>query len=895
MFKINQFNRNKQQADVKGVSAKLSYPEYKSTPNKNAEILKIDHDNRKVAFYNDIRNRRDFDEKLKKLFSAEFAERISSILLTKETEFISSIVKSVKTQLEMLYNSDIFDEKVMKEAFERCERQFKKEYQANNKFLSTAWNDYEINSQAIKKYSSSKDKAVKISTKNQENFSFLKSFRKHCTSTDSLAYHDCISGAKMLEVYDETKEVDGEKGKATHVICTECKCCFFADSIKLNCNRCSVEYYSQVLEVGENPDIQPATWSKYHCGMLMNDKMRCIKCRQVLYLNLKTDKLVCLNRSCKFEAKSMSIIWVCVMCKKEFNSEAKVYNPLDFKPIKNAIELAISLRQRARPSNVPCCDLDIYENIFFHKKECHGELYQGVLDKKPIVVCGQCKSMNFYDKYLWTCPICKKRFQDRKDIGNNLDCSFLISGAVGLNESRRESNKSYLEKDYHSVQEKHVTPKLSIENPKAEQISNSKQCDTAKIVSNENNSSYDSVSTNKNEVKSNQASKKHKSLMDILLERKSSIKKENLQNNLLNLVKDDVKIDLSKEYNELQSMDNKQNEDSNPINNKDNKSKNKLSCSNSQAESSEALKGPYVRGARPPLPKIIESSKSYEKNSVLKLEDFRVIKQIGQGSYGKIYLIEDKSKREFAMKKIIAHCPDELAAIRKEFELLNSIEHENIMKIYGIMEKTLDTTTYALYIIMERAIRDWDEEIKDRLEKKLPYTEEELFNIIRQLVDALAFLQKKKISHRDIKPPNILVFENNVYKLGDFGEAKEMKLWKELNTLRGTDIFMSPILFESLKENKDDVTYVTHNVYKSDVFSLGYCLLYAATLCFESITEVRDLKNMKSTIVVLNKYLNSKYSSKMIGLLAKMIDVYERTRYDFVDMVNYLKEKIFSG
>jgi tRNA A-37 threonylcarbamoyl transferase component Bud32 len=940
MFRNNQMISNKQQESDRRLSSAL-LGNINHTPIKAVDIKKDTPEDKMISFYEQIKNKKEFEEKIKNLFVTEFEEKIPTILLTKETEFIGALTTSVKMILENLYTLEIFQEKAFREIFEKTEKLFRKDYYAKNyKILSTSWNDYETNAQAIRKYSSSKDKVVKISTKNQENFSFLKHFRKHCKYSDSLAFHNCKEGAKMLQVYDESKDNQVDKGKATHVICSECKQCYFSNCIQLNCNHCKVEYYSSVLEYGENSDIQPATWSKYHCGMLINDKMRCIKCRQVLYTNLKTDTLICLNKKCNFEGKPNSIMWVCVMCKKEFNSEVKIYNPLDFKPIRNAIQLALSLKQRARPHNVPCCDVNIYTKVFYHKKECQGEVFQGRLDKKPIVVCSKCKSMNFYEKYIWTCPICNKRFQDRKTNESELDCSFMVKDS--LNDTRRESIKS----NYES--ERFVTPRVSVDyrgnflqasnnkisnyNSNNFVVNNNNRLDPV-MISNRQYENYASIQTQIDDLNDSRmsittndsrvSSKKHKSLMDVLQERKSSIKKESISilnsDNLKNQFKEqekqreraDLKKDLTKEFNQVVQPDLKCNENTPKLQNiilkPSDEEKKKISSNcganvnaniNHNNQPRELLNNLINLKNKITAPqKEIESKQlainpQKDFNSNLKIEDFHIIKQIGEGSYGKIYLVEDKSKKQYAMKKILAHDRDELAAIRTEFELLNSIKHDNIMKIFGIIEKNLDSTTFALYIIMEKALRDWDQEIRERLEKKTPYTEEELFLIIKQLVEALAFLQKKNISHRDIKPMNVLVFENNVYKLADFGEAKEVRLTKQLNTLRGTEIYMSPILFESLKENKEEIT---HNVYKSDVFSLGYCLLYAATLSFQSINEVRDLKNMKSTIVVLNKYLKSKYTSKIICLVVKMIDVYERTRLDFVDLENYLKEKILAG
>ena len=78
--------------------------------------------------------------------------------------------------------------------------------------------------------------------------------------------------------------------------------------------------------------------------------------------------------------------------------------------------------------------------------------------------------------------------------------------------------------------------------------------------------------------------------------------------------------------------------------------------------------------------------------------------------------------------------------------------------------------------------------------------------------------------------------------------------------------------------------YIKHNPYKSDVFSLGLCLLFAATLCFESLYDVRELKSNVSLRVVVHKYLKSRYSQDVINIITKMLDVNEVTRIDFITL-----------
>ena len=204
---------------------------------------------------------------------------------------------------------------------------------------------------------------------------------------------------------------------------------------------------------------------------------------------------------------------------------------------------------------------------------------------------------------------------------------------------------------------------------------------------------------------------------------------------------------------------------------------------------------------------------------------------------------------------------------------------------------------------MELAKTDWEKEILHRQKTKLYYSEETLLKILSSLVKTFSQLQKNNVSHRDIKPQNILIFENvvgmsktensegDIYKLADFGEAKE--LIKDLEatnkqTLRGTELYMAPVLFQALRSKKM-IKYIKHNTYKSDVFSFGLCSLFAATLCFESVYDVREAKNNVSIRFILEKYLSKRYSFDTINIISQMLDINEITRKDFIELEKEFK------
>ena len=188
---------------------------------------------------------------------------------------------------------------------------------------------------------------------------------------------------------------------------------------------------------------------------------------------------------------------------------------------------------------------------------------------------------------------------------------------------------------------------------------------------------------------------------------------------------------------------------------------------------------------------------------------------------------------------------EELGENKKEFELLMKLSQNNpnlnVVKIFGIQVKKLDKFNLVMYVLMEAAQCDWENEIRNRNQYQAYYTEEELMKILTNLTTTLASLQRQGICHRDVKPQNILCFGNGVYKITDFGEAKsnKNKIFEKNNkfnfsqdtsvqTIRGTELYMSPILFKALHDCPEvDLEY---NAYKSDVFLLGFCILLSSTL-----------------------------------------------------------------
>ena len=1086
-------------------------------------------------FNEEMKNIEEFSKIIVNFLINEYEEIFPEILNMPKNKFFMNIKNGAYLNLEDLYTRKIKEDSKFQALLDENFKKIEEKYELNYNFLIKKWEEFKNN-------------------KNEEKF--LCKYRKHCFNDSEYASHNCTKSNTKFILISNNENNDNIE----FVICSNCKKVYKSSFILCKCFHCDEEYYSEIVPKEQNMDLFLATWKDYHCSPLISTKMSCIKCKFPFYLNMKTGMLNCINQKCNFVSKPKRILWSCNNCKKEFRSEAIVYNPLEKEIINKAIKQTLLLKHRAHPSKLPCCKLNIFFTEFYHKKSCKGILYLGEIKDKLVIVCEKCHAINYYERFIWTCPKCQIKFREknknpslsRKSKNSEHEINNLFLDAPNDNnkkeiiEKKEEGDKDERDKDENKEENKEelkeknnkIDSKLEDKDNKEENEENNDKNDSHKApidspekkngnlkiknsyqsfrfrrqnrpktdklksldlthfeenVNNKNleeklneNSNSKNDNENKyngktsysryfkkrrtqlikgnipeeinNKLNENQNDKKEEEKQKLIqrltklkpteenfFNRKRSVymrykglkihnteiefnKKENknkenneeelekqylktenkselidtnekekntkyrgafskflflgssknaehnessknnflgrnnfrrasMQNPYLNSQikerisgkksssrsssssssssfsdkmknitkeneKKDIKINEFKVNNENEN--NKENNENE--NNKENSKKstkvnskeqeeNKIENNNieeekdnlDEKEEHDETKGIEVDKNIPNSEEVNSSNSYLQKipgisdhllshltkriNKILtsskigqfNLEDYTFSRRLGEGSYGVIHcLINEKTKEKFALKKIIAYSLNKIQEFTKEFELVHICQHPNILKIYGLNINILDQTTYSLQVLMEKADRDWDRDIRRRLQERRYYTEEELISIMRQLTSALLFMEEKlNITHRDIKPQNVLIFEGGIYKLADFGEAKEIKVMKNLNTLRGTELYMSPALYNGLKINKDDVD---HDPFKSDLFSLGFCLVYAATMNFNLLYELRNVNSDEKIIKRIKDNLKENYSEKFIEIISKMVKLDEKKRFDFKEL-----------
>jgi serine/threonine-protein kinase len=194
------------------------------------------------------------------------------------------------------------------------------------------------------------------------------------------------------------------------------------------------------------------------------------------------------------------------------------------------------------------------------------------------------------------------------------------------------------------------------------------------------------------------------------------------------------------------------------------------------------------------------------------LGDFLVLRRLGQGGMGQVYLAQQVSlKRKVALKLLrpdLAANPTYLQRFKKEAEAVARVTHANIVQVYAIGEHA-GIHYMALEYVDGRNLKEY-------LARKGPPEVPVALSIMRQVAAALQRASELGIVHRDIKPENILLNRKWEVKVADFGLSRilagdqpPLNLTQD-GVAMGTPLYMSP---EQVQGKPVDS--------RTDIYSLG--------------------------------------------------------------------------
>ncbi|PNH04838.1 Cyclin-dependent kinase C-1, partial [Tetrabaena socialis] len=154
---------------------------------------------------------------------------------------------------------------------------------------------------------------------------------------------------------------------------------------------------------------------------------------------------------------------------------------------------------------------------------------------------------------------------------------------------------------------------------------------------------------------------------------------------------------------------------------------------------------------------------------------FSVDKQIGEGTYGQVFMGHDRASNDkVALKKIRMDTEKEgfpITAIR-EIKILSSLSHPNVVNLREIVRSEIHKNNNfkgSIYMVFDYAEYDLTGLMEST---KYVFTEPQVKCILKQLLKGLAYCHNNGVLHRDLKASNILIDSKGTVKLADFGLAR---------------------------------------------------------------------------------------------------------------------------
>ena len=249
--------------------------------------------------------------------------------------------------------------------------------------------------------------------------------------------------------------------------------------------------------------------------------------------------------------------------------------------------------------------------------------------------------------------------------------------------------------------------------------------------------------------------------------------------------------------------------------------------------------------------------------------NYKVIQQLGEGSFGKAFLCKRESDDSLCViKQILIEGLDkkEKDDVLNESIILAKLDHLNIIKFFEVFES--NKPKHMVNIVTEYADGgDLSEKIKEKKNKNNNFTESEILDYFTQICLAIKHIHEKKIIHRDLKSGNIFLMKNGLVKLGDFGIAKRFqKTMDKAKTFIGTPYYLSPEIINGKPYDS-----------KSDIWSLGVLLYEMMT--FKMPFNANSLP-MLSVKIMRGQYIPPPtiYTKDLRELVTKCLTVEPKNR-----------------
>lgn len=247
---------------------------------------------------------------------------------------------------------------------------------------------------------------------------------------------------------------------------------------------------------------------------------------------------------------------------------------------------------------------------------------------------------------------------------------------------------------------------------------------------------------------------------------------------------------------------------------------------------------------------------------------YQIIKSIGEGGMANVYLAYDTIlDRNVAVKILRGDLSNDEKFVRRfqrEALSASSLAHQNIVEVYDVGE---DNGEY--YIVMEYIE---GKHLKNLIKKRGKLTLSEAVDIMLQITDGMSVAHDSYIIHRDIKPQNIMILENGLVKITDFGIAMAMNATQltQTNSVMGSVHYLPP-----------EQASGQGSTLQSDIYSMGIVMyeLISGELPFRGDNAVEiALKHLKEPIPDIRELVPNVPNS-IVNIIKKATAKNPKNRY----------------
>ncbi|MEJ1929071.1 serine/threonine-protein kinase [Nostoc sp. NIES-2111] len=256
---------------------------------------------------------------------------------------------------------------------------------------------------------------------------------------------------------------------------------------------------------------------------------------------------------------------------------------------------------------------------------------------------------------------------------------------------------------------------------------------------------------------------------------------------------------------------------------------------------------------------------------------YRIIRQLGQGGFGRTYLAEDikKANQPFVVKEFAPQVEqkEDLQKAKELFEreanVLKRLQHSQIPRFHGSLQAKIGTKDF-FFLVQDYVEGDnyW-QLLEQRQSQGKAFTEQEIITLLQQILPVLSYIHSQNVVHRDISPDNLICRRaDNLPILIDFGGVKQLPasqgLW--LTKLAGNNTILGKKGYAPEEQLRQGKVFIS-----SDLYSLGVTALVLLTgkepqQLYDSYQGIwrwgREIKVSRQLETVLKKMLAYKPSDR---------------------------------